>query len=31
MDKRVQFDFDIEFTNGSGLKGQDLRYWSQIV
>lgn len=25
MDKRVQFDFDIDFTNGGGLKGQGFR------
>ena len=25
MDKRVQFDFDITFTNGGGLRGQDFR------
>ena len=25
MDKRVQFDFDIRFTNGGGLQGQDFR------
>ncbi|WHY57627.1 cyclase [Peribacillus simplex] len=25
MDKRVQFDFEIEFTNGGGLQGQDFR------
>ena len=24
-DKRVQFDFDIEFTNGGGLQGQGFR------
>ena len=24
-DKRVQFDFDIEFTNGGGLQGQEFR------
>jgi hypothetical protein len=23
VDKRVQFDFDIEFTNGGGLQGQE--------
>jgi hypothetical protein len=23
MDKRVQFDFEIEFTNGGGLQGQE--------
>ncbi len=25
MDKRVKFDFEIEFTNGGGLQGQDFR------
>ncbi|MGG0736240.1 cyclase [Niallia taxi] len=25
MDKRVQFDFEIDFTNGGGLKGQGFR------
>ncbi|MFP9128955.1 cyclase [Niallia sp. BSM11] len=25
MDKRVQFDFEIDFTNGGGLQGQDFR------
>ncbi|MBY0156839.1 MULTISPECIES: cyclase [Cytobacillus] len=25
MDKRVIFDFEIEFTNGGGLQGQDFR------
>lgn len=25
MDKRVVFDFEIEFTNGGGLQGQDFR------
>lgn len=25
MEKRVQFDFEIEFTNGGGLQGQDFR------
>ncbi len=25
MDRRVAFDFDIEFTNGGGLQGQDFR------
>lgn len=25
MDKRVQFDFEIAFTNGGGLQGQDFR------
>lgn len=25
MDKRVKFDFDITFTNGGGLQGQDFR------
>jgi kynurenine formamidase len=25
MDKRVQFDFEIEFTNGGGLSGRDFR------
>lgn len=25
IDKRVQFDFDIEFTNGGGLQGQGFR------
>lgn len=25
MDKRVQFDFEIEFSNGGGLQGQDFR------
>ncbi|MET3194630.1 cyclase [Bacillus sp. OAE603] len=25
MDKRVQFDFENEFTNGGGLQGQDFR------
>lgn len=25
MDKRVQFDFDIEFTNGGGIQGHDFR------
>ena len=23
MDKRVQFDFEIDFTNGGGIQGQD--------
>jgi hypothetical protein len=23
MDKRVQFDFEIKFTNGGGLKGRN--------
>ncbi|MBH0166778.1 cyclase [Fictibacillus sp. 7GRE50] len=25
MDKRVQFDFEIDFTNGGGLQGQEFR------
>ncbi|MCR6522732.1 cyclase [Lysinibacillus capsici] len=25
MDKRVIFDFEIEFTNGGGIQGQDFR------
>ncbi|MDQ0856538.1 cyclase [Bacillus sp. V2I10] len=25
MDKRVQFDFEIVFTNGGGLQGQEFR------
>jgi hypothetical protein len=25
MDKRVLFDFEIEFTNGGGLQGQEFR------
>ncbi|CAH0307746.1 hypothetical protein SRABI96_04852 [Peribacillus sp. Bi96] len=25
MEKRVRFDFEIEFTNGGGLQGQDFR------
>ena len=25
MDKRVQFDFEVSFTNGGGLQGQDFR------
>ncbi|USK28897.1 cyclase [Bacillus sp. CMF21] len=25
MDKRVQFDFEIEFSNGGGLQGQEFR------
>ena len=25
MDKRVQFDFEIYFTNGGSIKGQDFR------
>lgn len=25
MDKRVRFDFEIEFTNGGGIQGQDFR------
>ena len=25
MDKRVIFDFELEFTNGGGLQGQDFR------
>ncbi|MCM3214107.1 cyclase [Niallia taxi] len=25
MDKRVQFDFEIDFTNGGGLQGQGFR------
>lgn len=25
MDKRVMFDFELEFTNGGGLQGQDFR------
>ena len=25
MDNRVVFDFDIEFTNGGGIQGQDFR------
>ena len=25
MDKRVQFDFEIAFTNGGGIQGQDFR------
>jgi hypothetical protein len=24
-DRRVQFDFELEFTNGGGLQGQDFR------
>jgi hypothetical protein len=26
VDKRVQFDFEIEFTNGGGLRGQEFRF-----
>jgi len=25
MDKRVRFDFEIDFTNGGGIQGQDFR------
>ena len=25
MDKRVQFDFEIKFTNGGGIQGQEFR------
>ncbi|MEV5114361.1 cyclase [Peribacillus frigoritolerans] len=25
MEKRVQFDFEIEFTNGGGLQGKEFR------
>ena len=25
MEKRVQFDFEIDFTNGGGLQGQEFR------
>ena len=25
MDKRVQFDFEIDFSNGGGIQGQDFR------
>ena len=25
MDKRVKFDFEIDFSNGGGLQGQDFR------
>ncbi|WP_057915031.1 hypothetical protein [Peribacillus muralis] len=25
MEKRVRFDFEIEFTNGGGIQGQDFR------
>lgn len=25
MDKRVKFDFEIDFTNGGGIQGQDFR------
>ncbi|MDI2588585.1 cyclase [Psychrobacillus sp. NEAU-3TGS] len=25
MDKRVQFDFEIDFTNGGGIQGQEFR------
>lgn len=25
MDKRVQFDFEIDFSNGGGLQGQEFR------
>jgi hypothetical protein len=25
MDKRVMFDFEIDFTNGGGIQGQDFR------
>jgi len=25
MDKRVQFDFDVQFSNGGGIQGQDFR------
>ncbi|MFL5586856.1 MAG: cyclase family protein, partial [Ktedonobacteraceae bacterium] len=25
MDRRVQFDFEIEFTNGGSIQGQDFR------
>ena len=25
MDKRVVFDFEIDFTNGGGIQGQDFR------
>src|SRR5512135_1970916 len=25
MDKRVKFDFSVEFTNGGGMQGQDFR------
>jgi kynurenine formamidase len=26
MDKRVKFDFEIDFTNGGGIQGQDFRF-----
>ena len=25
MDKRVKFDFEVDFSNGGGLQGQDFR------
>jgi hypothetical protein len=25
MDKRVQFDFEVDFSNGGGLQGQEFR------
>src|SRR5512138_2208569 len=25
MDKRVKFDFEVDFTNGGGIQGQDFR------
>ncbi|WP_144512929.1 cyclase [Bacillus sp. FJAT-22090] len=25
MDRRVQFDFEIDFTNGGGIQGQEFR------
>jgi arylformamidase len=25
MNKRVKFDFEIDFTNGGGIQGQDFR------
>ncbi len=25
MEKRVKFDFEIDFTNGGGIQGQDFR------
>lgn len=25
MDKRLQFDFEIDFTNGGGIQGQEFR------
>ena len=25
MDRRVQFDFEVDFSNGGGLQGQDFR------